>query len=82
MNRHNMEAVAAFLNSVREIPNVAVVMGSLIIAKVTVDNTPQLAIQSLTTEQVILLEKNPELKNNPLELLRLLNDGSNLKSLN
>jgi len=74
-----MEAVAAFLNSVKEIPNVAVVMGSLIIAKVTVDNTPQLAIQSLTTEQVILIEKNPELKNNPIELLRIINNGGNKK---
>lgn len=79
VNRNNMEAVAAFLNSVKEIPNVAVVMGSLIIAKVTVDNTPQLAIQSLTTDQVILLEKNPELKNNPLELLQLINGGNSKK---
>lgn len=80
VNRNNFEAVAAFLNSVKEIPNVAVIMGSLIVAKATVNGVPQLAIQSLTTEQVILIEKNPELKNNPLELLQLIN-GNNIKKL-
>jgi len=79
VNRNNFEAVAAFLNSVKEIPNVAVVMGSLIIAKATINNVPQLAIQNLTTEQVILIEKNPELKNNPIELLRIINNGGNKK---
>ena len=79
VNRNNFEAVSAFLNSVKEIPNVAVVMGSLIVAKATVNDVPQLVIQSLTTEQVILIEKNPELKNNPLELLRILNNGRNKK---
>ena len=79
VNRNNFEAVAAFLNSVKEIPNVAVIMGSLIVAKATVNDVPQLAIQSLTTEQVILIEKNPVLKNNPLELLRIINNEGNKK---
>jgi hypothetical protein len=83
VNRNNMEAVAAFLNSVKEIPNVAVVMDSLIVAKATVDGIPQLIVHKMTTEQVIEVERNPELKNNPLELLRLINNnGGNNKRLN
>lgn len=78
-----MEAVAAFLNSVKEIPNVAVVMDSLIVAKATVDGVPQLVVHKMTTEQVIAVERNPELKNNPLELLRLINNnGGENKRLN
>ncbi len=83
VNRNNMEAVAAFLNSVKEIPNVAVVMDSLIVAKATVEGVPQLVVHKMTTEQVIAVERNPELKNNPLELLRLINNnGGNNKRLN
>ncbi len=82
VNRNNMEAVAAFLNSVKEIPNVAVVMDSLIVAKATVDGVPQLVVHKMTTEQLIVVEKNPELKNNPLELLGLINNADNNKRLN
>jgi hypothetical protein len=81
VNRNNMEAVAAFLNSVKEIPNVAVVMDSLIVAKATVNGIPQLVVHKMTTEQVIIVEKNPELKKNPLELLRLINNGGRNKQL-
>ncbi len=50
-------------------------MGSLVIVKATVDNVPKLLIQNLTTEQVIQLGRTPELKNNPLKLLGLLEDS-------
>lgn len=83
VNRNNMEAVAAFLNSVKEIPNVAVVMDSLIVVKATVEGIPQLVVHKMTTEQVIEVERNPQLKNNPLELLRLINNlGGDKKQLN
>lgn len=74
VNRNNMESVAAFLNSVKEIPNFAVVMDSLIVVKATVDSAPQLVVHKMTTKQVIAVEKDPGLKNNPLELLRLINN--------
>jgi hypothetical protein len=82
VNRNNMEAVAAFLNSVKEIPNVAVVMDSLIVIKATVDGVPQLVVHKMTTEQVIAVERNPALKNNPLELLWHINNGGDNNRLN
>ncbi len=80
VNKNNFEAAAAFLNSVKEVPNVATVMGSLVIVKATVNSTPQLLIRNLTIEQTIQLEKNPSLMNNPLQLLNILNNnpGNNL----
>ncbi len=70
-----MESVSSFLNSIKEIPNVAVIMDSLIIAKATVEGVPQLVVHKMTTEQLIEIEKYPALKNNPLELLKLINNN-------
>jgi len=80
VNKNNFEAAAAFLNSVKDVPNVATVMGSLVIVKATVNGTPQLLIRNLTIEQTIQLEKNSSLMNNPLQLLNILNNnpGNNL----
>jgi hypothetical protein len=43
--------------------------------KATVNGIPQLVVHKMTTEQVIIVEKNPELKNSPIELLRLINNS-------
>lgn len=74
-NRNNMAAVSGFLNSVKEIPYVTVVMDSLIIVKYVVDGVQQVVVHKMTTEQLLIVEKNPELKNKPLELLRLIKNG-------
>jgi hypothetical protein len=76
VNKNNMSAVSDFLNSVKEVPNVATIMGSLVIIKATVNGIPQLLIRNLTIEEVIVLDRMPELKNNPLELLNKLNSST------
>lgn len=75
VNKNNFEAAAAFLNSVKDVPNVATIMGSLVVIKATVNGVPQLLIRNLTIEQTIQLGKNPSLMNNPLELLNRLNNN-------
>ncbi|PIY32789.1 MAG: hypothetical protein COZ08_06415 [Bacteroidetes bacterium CG_4_10_14_3_um_filter_42_6] len=74
VNRNNMGAVSDFINATRDFPNASVVMDTLVILKVTVNGIPELAVFKLTTEQLIELNRTPELKNNPLELLRLINN--------
>lgn len=76
VNRNNAEAAAAFLNSVKEIPNIAARFGSLVVVKITIDGVPNAWTYVLTTNQLIEVEKHPELMNNPHELLNRLNGGS------
>ena len=73
VNKNNAEAAAAFLNSTKEIPDVASIFGSLVVVKATIDGVPRLVTRVLTTDQVISLEKNNVLMNNPLELINRLN---------
>lgn len=76
VNRNNAEAAAAFLNSVKDIPEIAARFGSLILVKVTIDGVPKAWTYVLTTNQLIEVEKHPELMNHPHELLSRLNGGS------
>jgi type I restriction enzyme, R subunit len=69
VNRNNAEAAASFLNATKDIPNVASIFGSLVVVKATIEGVPQLMTRVLTTEQVIELERSPELMNRPVDLL-------------
>ncbi len=79
VNRNNAEAASAFLIATKEIPNIASIFGSLVVVKANVNGVPQLVTRVLTTEQVIALEKNNYLMNNPLELLNRLNENRMLE---
>ena len=65
VNKNNAEAAAAYLNSVKDIPEVAARFGSLIMIKLEINGRPQIITSALTTEQLIMLEKNLELMNEP-----------------
>ncbi len=65
------------MDAVKDAPNAAMSMGSLVIVKTTTDGVSRVMIRNLTMEQVIQLDKNPDLLNKPLELLNIIN-GNNL----
>lgn len=65
VNKNNYEAAAAFINATKEIPNLTTFMGSLAIIK----RGGELNILELSTEQMIYLENNPQLRNNPQKFL-------------
>lgn len=79
VNRNNAEAASAFITSIKDIPNVVSIFGSLILVKATINGIPQLLTKVLTTNQLIELEKSPELMNNPAELLSSLNRNKALE---
>jgi type III restriction enzyme len=82
INKNHFEAVSAFLNAVKEVPHVATIMGSLVIVKATINGVPQILARDLTIEEVIYLDKNPHLKNDPIKLLQLLRKDDDTKKLN
>jgi len=83
VNKNNAEAAAALLTAVKDVPFFATKMGSLVIIKTTDQNgKEQVITRLLTTDETIFYDKNPELLNNPIELLNSLNNGGNNKRLN
>jgi len=77
VNKNNSEAAKALMDAVKDVPNAAMAMGSLVVVKTTTDGVPRVMIRNLTMEQVIQLDKNPDLLNRPIELLNRIN-GNNL----
>jgi len=78
VNKNNAEAAAAFLSSVKDVPNVAAQFGSLVVIKLAIDGSPQVETYVLTTEQLLYLEKNPQVLNQPHKLMEQLNRGNNV----
>ncbi|WP_206618024.1 type I restriction endonuclease subunit R [Hahella sp. KA22] len=72
VNKNNSEAAAALINSLKDISQAATLIGSLVIIKLTINGESQVISQLLTTEQLLVLEKNPTLLNQPAKLLEQL----------
>ncbi len=72
INKNNAEAAAVFLNSVKDIPQAATRIGSLIVLKIQVNGQAQVITTVLTTEQLITVEKDPALMARPDDLLSLI----------
>ena len=82
-NKNNAEAAAALLTAVKDVPFFSTKMGSLVIIKTTDQNEKeQIIIRLLTTEENIFCDKNPEILNNPIELLNSLINNGDKKRLN
>ena len=62
INKNNFEGAAAFISSTKDIPDLNIFLGSIAIVK---RNGTQLDIIELSTDQMIFLENNPQLRNNP-----------------
>jgi len=66
INKNNLEGAGSFLKSVENIPVITTLMGSLLIVKLPdSDGISQLKIRILTTDEMIFLNKNPQLCNSP-----------------
>lgn len=70
INRNNFEGAAAFVNSTKDIENLNVFIGSMAIVK---RNGGELNMIELSTEQMMFLEDNPQLRNNPVKFLEAYN---------
>jgi len=82
-NKNNAEAAAVLLTAVKDVPFFATKIGSLVIIKTTDQNgKEQVITRLLTTEENIFCDKNPEILNNPIELLNSLNINGDKKRLN
>lgn len=74
VNRNNAEAAAAFINSVKDIPEAATRIGSLIVIKAQINGETKIASTVLSTEQLIRVEKNPNIMMKPNELFNLITE--------
>ncbi|MBU3004275.1 DEAD/DEAH box helicase family protein [Paraglaciecola arctica] len=72
VNKNNAEAAAAFLNSTKDISDVAAQFGSLLLVKTTKDGVAKVSTTVLTTEQLLLVENTPALMSKPADLLGII----------
>jgi type III restriction enzyme len=80
VNKNNVEAAAILLNAVKDVPFFSTKMGSLVIIKATnQDGETQVITRLLTTEETIFYDQNPNLLNNPIELLNNLSENKQKK---
>ena len=76
VNKNNAEAAKALMEAVKDVPNVAMAMGSLIVVKTIIDGESKVMIRNLTMNQLIQLDKNPDLLNKPFELMNRLKENN------
>jgi len=74
IDKNQSEALLNILKSVENIPNAAIRIGSLIVVKITDKSTSDASVQvrSLSILEMHTLNKNPELLQNPKEILYAL----------
>lgn len=63
------EAVSKILNSISEVENAAIKIGSLLIVKTTISGNPNIAVKNLSLKEMLVLENEPSLLKSPVELL-------------
>lgn len=73
IDRNQVEAAASLIQSLEKVDSAAFKIGSLILIKVTDENRKTKVVsRTLTTNELMILEKNIDLLNKPMELLNLL----------
>lgn len=81
IDKNQAEAFAAILNSSTAIPRIATLIGSLLIVKTTdVNGEATVYSRTLTTNEMIYLQKNPHLLTQPATILEELGKNSSLPS--
>ncbi len=69
IDMNQAEAVSKILNSISDIENAAIKIGSLLIVKTTASGNPNIAVKNLSIKEMMLLEDEPSLLKNPIDLL-------------
>lgn len=82
VDKAQAEAIAVLTASIKEIPNVAIQAGSILLVKVTDGNgDPSLQVRSLSTKELIYLENNQHLLCKPETVMQSLSCNSSQKQL-
>lgn len=77
-NVHQAEAVSKLVDSLKEVPDACIQVGSLLMVKTTsVDGKPMVVARTLTAQELKLLEENQPMLRCPDRILELLNHGRN-----
>ncbi len=72
IDKNQAEAVSSIIESIKEIPNAAIKVGSILIVKITISNTPTISVKDLSLSEMLALENKPSLLKKPTELLESL----------
>lgn len=81
IDKNQAEALSAILNASANIPRLATLIGSLLIIKTTNEqNEPVVFSRTLTTNELIYLKDNPQLIQNPSNILHELAKHNSKKS--
>jgi hypothetical protein len=73
VNKNNADAAAALLKSMDSVPEFTSRIGSLLVLKTSNSCAPNISVLVLTTQQLAMVENQPELMNSPSTLLTSLN---------
>ena len=77
IDKNQAEAVSKIIDSVKDIQNAAIKIGSILIVKTTVSNIPNIAVKNLSLKEMIELENKPSLLRSPIDLLENLSAMGN-----
>lgn len=72
IDKNQAEAVSSIIDSIKEIPNAAIKVGSILIVKITVSDMPTISVKNLSLKEMLSLENKPSLLRNPTEILENL----------
>lgn len=72
IDKNQAEAVSKIIDSVKDIQNAAIKIGSILIVKTTVSHIPNIAVKNLSLKEMIELENKPSLLRSPIDLLEKL----------
>lgn len=72
IDKNQAEAISKIIDSVKDIQNAAIKIGSILIVKTTVSNVPNIAVKNLSLKEMIELENKPSLLRSPIDLLENL----------
>lgn len=82
IDKAQAEAIATLIASVKDIPNVAIQAGSILLVKTSEGyESPCLQVRTLTIKELIYLENNQHLLCKPATVLQSLSHGANNKDL-
>jgi len=72
IDKNQAEAVSKIIDSMKDIQNAAIKIGSILIVKTTVSSVPNIAVKNLSLKEMIELESKPSLLRSPIDLLENL----------
>jgi hypothetical protein len=72
VDEKQVASIKLLLDAIKEVPNVAMQIGSILLIKTTSDDGPLIQVRTLTSKELIHLESNQSLLSSPAQLLKKL----------